>query len=71
MRADEAQRKSEENAAAFKQGLERTRSSLLGKLSDLFGRTTKIDDEVLDELEEVLISADVGVKLTMALLMKP
>ena len=67
MRADEAQRKSEENAAAFKQGLERTRSSLLGKLSDLFGRTTKIDDEVLDELEEVLISADVGVKLTMGL----
>ena len=67
MRADEAQRKSEENAAAFKQGLERTRSSLLGKLSDLFGRATKIDDEVLDELEEVLISADVGVKLTMGL----
>ena len=67
MRADEAQRKSEENAAAFKQGLERTRSSLLGKLSDLFGRTTKIDDDVLDELEEVLISADVGVKLTMSL----
>ena len=67
MRADEAQRKSEENAAAFKQGLERTRSSLLGKLSDLFGRTSKIDDDVLDELEEVLISADVGVKLTMSL----
>ena len=67
MLADEAQRKSEENAAAFKQGLERTRSSLLGKLSDLFGRTSKIDDDVLDELEEVLISADVGVKLTMSL----
>ena len=66
-RADEAQRKSEENAAAVKQGLERTRSSLLGKLSDLFGRATKIDDDVLDELEEVLIGADVGVKLTMSL----
>ena len=65
--ASEAQRVSEENAAAVKQGLERTRSSLLGKLSDLFGRASEIDDDVLDELEEVLIGADVGVKLTMSL----
>jgi len=65
--SDRATRVAEENAAAMKQGLERTRSSLLGKLSELFSRATTIDDEVLDELEEVLISADVGVKLTMTL----
>ena len=65
--AEQAQRVSDENAAAVKQGLERTRSSLLGKLTDLFGRSSVIDDDVLDELEEVLIGADVGVKLTMSL----
>lgn len=44
----------------FKRGLEKSRDAVFGKLTGLFqGR--KLDDSVFDELEEILIAADVGV----------
>lgn len=50
------------------EGLEKTRSSFLGKLSKaLLGKST-IDDDVLDELEEVLITSDVGVSTTVKII---
>jgi fused signal recognition particle receptor len=45
----------------LKEGLTKTRNGLIGKVESVFvGRT--IDDESLEELEEVLISSDVGIK---------
>ncbi len=54
--------------AALSAGLERSRGGLLGKLGRmLVGRTT-VDDAVLDDLEEVLVSSDVGVDTTLSII---
>ncbi len=47
------------------EGLEKTRSSMFGKLDRLVRGKDTIDDEVLDHLEEVLVTSDVGVKTTL------
>lgn len=52
----------------FKEGMDKTRSAFTMKVEDLFIRTKKIDDEFYDELEEILISADVGVHTVMDLI---
>jgi len=49
------------------QGVKRTRDSFFGRISGLFNRS-KIEDSTWDELEELLISADVGVDTTSKLL---
>jgi fused signal recognition particle receptor len=50
------------------QGLEKTKSSFLGKLArTITGRDT-VDDEVLDNLEEVLVTSDVGVDTTLEII---
>ena len=46
-------------------GLEKTRSGFLEKLSKTLVGKDKVDDEVLDDLEEVLITSDVGVTTTL------
>ncbi|MDO7138530.1 signal recognition particle-docking protein FtsY [Algibacter lectus] len=46
-------------------GLEKTKSSFFGKLSKAVAGKSKVDDEVLDNLEEVLVSSDVGVNTTL------
>jgi fused signal recognition particle receptor len=52
----------------LKEGLEKSREGLLGKLSKAVMGKDTIDDEVLDELEEVLITSDVGVKTTLEII---
>jgi len=49
----------------LEEGLEKSRSGLLGKLGKALVGKDKVDDEVLDELEEILITSDVGVKTTL------
>lgn len=49
----------------LKEGLAKTRENLFGKISRLVKGKTKIDDEFLEELEQILISADVGVPTTL------
>lgn len=49
-------------------GLTKTRTGFVGKLKKLVLGSTKIDDDLLDELEEALFEADVGVKTTQELL---
>lgn len=49
----------------LEQGLEKTRTSLFGKLNKLVRGKDTVDEEVLDELEEVLVTSDVGVKTTL------
>ncbi len=49
-------------------GLEKSRDGLLGKLGKAIAGKDKVDDEVLDDLEEVLITSDVGVKTTLEII---
>lgn len=46
-------------------GLDRSRSSLFGKLTRAIAGKNTVDDEVLDALEETLVSSDVGVDTTL------
>ncbi len=55
-------------AQRLKQGLAKTRDRLGGQLSGLFGVGRKIDAELFEELETILVTADVGVDATQALL---
>lgn len=48
----------------LKAGLSKTKGNLLGKISQAVGLHKKIDQELLDELEEILIKADVGPSTT-------
>ena len=48
----------------LKSGLFKTKENLLGKISQAVGLHKKIDQELLDELEEILIKADVGPSTT-------
>jgi fused signal recognition particle receptor len=52
----------------FKQGLSKTRDSFAGRVNDLIARYRKVDEEFFEELEEILISADVGVTTVMDLI---
>lgn len=49
-------------------GLEKTKSSFFGKLSKAVAGKTTVDEEVLDELESVLISSDVGLNTTVKII---
>ena len=46
-------------------GLEKTKESFFGKLTRAVAGKSKVDDDVLDELEEVLVTSDVGVDTTL------
>lgn len=52
----------------LKKGLEKTRKSFTEKIEQVVIGYAKIDDDLLDELEEALISADVGVKTSLHLM---
>ena len=49
-------------------GLEKTKTSFFGKLSRAIAGKSKVDDEVLDNLEEILITSDVGADTTVAVI---
>jgi fused signal recognition particle receptor len=49
-------------------GLEKTKESVFKKLSKAIVGKTTVDDEVLDNVEEVLITSDVGVKTTLKII---
>ena len=51
-------------------GLEKTKESVFKKLSRAVIGKTSVDDEVLDNLEDILISADVGVKTTLKIIQR-
>lgn len=59
---------SKEKKETLDSGLEKTKSSLFGKLSRSVVGKTKVDDEVLDELEMTLVSSDVGVPTTLKII---
>lgn len=49
-------------------GLEKTKQSFFDKLSHSVAGKSKVDDEVLDKLEEILITSDVGVETTLKII---
>ena len=49
-------------------GLEKTKQSFFDKLSHSVAGKSKVDDEVLDKLEEILITSDVGVETTLRII---
>ena len=52
----------------LKEGLAKTRDNLFGKVQKILSSKSKIDDELLDNLEEVLIAGDVGVTTAMKII---
>lgn len=49
-------------------GLEKTKTNIFGKLSRAVAGKTTVDEEVLDELEQILISSDVGLNTTIKII---
>jgi len=52
----------------FKEGLSKTRNNFSEKVNDLVSRYRKIDEDFFEELEEILIGADVGFETVMELI---
>lgn len=55
-------------AQRLKQGLSRTRNQLGKQIGGLFGMHAKIDEALYEELESILLTSDVGIEATQALL---
>lgn len=49
-------------------GLEKTRESVFSKITKAIAGKSKVDDEVLDNLEEILVTSDVGVSTTLKII---
>ena len=56
------------NKETLDNGLAKTKESVFGKLSRAIAGKSKVDEEVLDNLEEVLITSDVGVDTTLEII---
>jgi len=59
---------SSEKKETLDKGLEKSSTSFLGKLSKAVAGKSKVDDDVLDNLEEVLVTSDVGVATTLKII---
>lgn len=60
--------KVEEVSEKYKEGMKKTRGAFSGRINDLLARYRKVDEDFFEELEEVLITADVGVTTVMDLI---
>ncbi|UOQ93194.1 signal recognition particle-docking protein FtsY [Halobacillus shinanisalinarum] len=65
---EEVEDKEASIASKFKTGLAKTRNSFTSKINDLVARYRTVDEDFFEELEEVLISADVGVNAVMEMI---
>ncbi|MES2588339.1 MAG: signal recognition particle-docking protein FtsY [Bacteroidota bacterium] len=61
---------SKEKKESLNKGLEKTKESFLSKLTRTIVGKSKVDADVLDELEEVLITSDVGVETTLKIIQR-
>lgn len=59
---------SKEKKETLDKGLAKTKESVFGKIAKAIAGKSKIDDDVLDNLEEILISSDVGVETTLKII---
>ena len=61
-------KRKEKEQASLEAGLEKTRTGLFDKIKTAVAGKDTVDDEVLDDLEEVLVTSDVGVKTTVEII---
>lgn len=61
---------SKERKQELDEGLSKTKENFFAKLSRAVAGKSKVDDEVLDKLEEVLVSSDVGVDTTLKIIQR-
>ncbi|WP_108822663.1 signal recognition particle-docking protein FtsY [Dysgonomonas sp. Marseille-P4361] len=61
---------SKQKKETLDKGLEKTKESMFSKLSRVVAGKSKVDDDVLDDLEEVLITSDVGVNTTLKIIQR-
>lgn len=59
---------SSEKKETLDKGLEKSKTSFFGKLNKAVAGKSKVDDDVLDNLEEILVSSDVGVDTTLKII---
>ena len=59
---------SSEKKETLDKGLEKSKTNFINKLSKAVAGKSKVDDEVLDNLEEILVSSDVGVNTTLKII---
>jgi len=59
---------SSEKKETLDKGLEKTKTTFFSKLTKAIAGKSKVDDEVLDNLEEILVSSDVGVETTLKII---
>ena len=59
---------SKEKKETLDKGLQKTKESVFSKIARAIAGKSKVDDEVLDNLEEVLITSDVGVDTTLKII---
>lgn len=59
---------SKEKKQDLDKGLEKTRQNVFSRLSKAIVGKSKVDDEVLDNLEEILVTSDVGVETTLKII---
>lgn len=59
---------SKEKKESLDKGLEKSKKSFFSKLGKAIAGKSKVDDQVLDDLEEILITADVGVRTTIKII---
>lgn len=59
---------SSEKKETLDKGLEKSKTTFFSKLSKAIAGKSKVDDEVLDNLEEILVSSDVGVNTTLKII---
>jgi fused signal recognition particle receptor len=60
--------KSKEEKQALNEGLDKTKKSIFDKLSRAIVGKSKVDDDVLDGIEEALIASDIGVETTLRII---
>ena len=60
--------KKKEQQEDLNKGLEKAKTSVFSRISHAIAGKSKVDDEVLDELEEILITSDVGVDTTLKII---
>ena len=68
---DENEDSTKENKGFFKRlvaGLSKTRNSIVNSIDSVFSAFSSIDEDLYEELEEILITSDIGVKTTMEIL---
>lgn len=61
---------SKEKKETLDKGLEKTKESFFGKIARAVAGKSKVDDDVLDNLEEVLVTSDVGVETTLSIIQR-